>query len=147
MDLALLVYGISLLAKLSAFFVGTLTIACGLFVVFGAWYLTETDRKSYYSDQMNDKREANGVMCVRRMKQCIAYGVFACLMLVAIPSEKTAFTMVGAYAAQKVAENDKVQAMSGKVLTIIEQKLDHYIDEGIQEAQDKVEKKSKRKEK
>ena len=49
--------------------------------------------------------------------------------------------MVGAYAAQKVAENDKVQQMSGKVLTIIEQKLDSYIEDGIKEAEDKVEKK------
>jgi hypothetical protein len=48
--------------------------------------------------------------------------------------------MVGAYAAQKVAENDKVQQMSGKVLTIIEQKLDAYIDEGMKEAEDKLKK-------
>jgi hypothetical protein len=59
---------------------------------------------------------------------------------VLIPNEKTAYTMVGAYAAQKVVENNKVQDMSGKVLTIINQKLDTYIDEGIQEAEKKAEK-------
>ena len=51
--------------------------------------------------------------------------------------------MVAAYAAQKVSENDKVQQMSGKVLTIIEQKLDGYIAEGIKEAESKVKKEKK----
>lgn len=43
--------------------------------------------------------------------------------------------MVGAYAAQQVAENQKVQQMSGKVLQIIEQRLDGYITEGITAAE------------
>jgi hypothetical protein len=63
---------------------------------------------------------------------------------VLLPSEKTAYTMVAAYAAQKVAENDKVQQMSGKVLTIIEQKLDGYIEDGIKEAEAKVSKQTKK---
>ena len=69
--------------------------------------------------------------------------IFALLGLVQVmlPSQKTAYTMVGAYAAQKVAENEKVQQMSGKVLQTIEQKLDGYIDEGFAEAKKKLEKK------
>ena len=51
--------------------------------------------------------------------------------------------MVGAYTAQRVAENPKVQAMSGKVVTIIEQKLDSYIEEGIAEAEKNVKSKVK----
>jgi hypothetical protein len=43
--------------------------------------------------------------------------------------------MVGAYATQKIAENDKVQETGGKVLKIINQKLDTYIDDGIAEAE------------
>jgi hypothetical protein len=35
--------------------------------------------------------------------------------------------------------------MSGKVLTIIEQKLDSYIDDGIKEIEDKAEKAKKKK--
>ena len=145
MDLALLVYGISLLHKISGFLVAII-IACSVAsIFFFLWYVSETDRKSYYSDRENDKREANGVMCVKMIKRGIITCLILSFVLIFIPSEKTAYTMVGAYAAQKVAENDKVQQMSGKVLTIIEQKLDSYIDEGIKEAEDKVEKTTKRK--
>jgi hypothetical protein len=37
--------------------------------------------------------------------------------------------MVGAYTAQKVAQNDKVNEMSGKVMKIIESKVDSYVKE------------------
>lgn len=59
--------------------------------------------------------------------------VFICCIIgvIVIPKEKTAWLMVGAYAGQKVAENEKVQELSGKVLTIIEKKLDTYITEGV----------------
>jgi hypothetical protein len=73
------------------------------------------------------------------MKTFFITGIISAWVVILIPTEKTAYTMVGAYAAQKVAENDKVQAMSGKVLTIIEQKLDSYIEDGIKAAEDKVE--------
>jgi hypothetical protein len=43
--------------------------------------------------------------------------------------------MVGAYATQKIAENDKVQETGSKVLKIINQKLDGFIDEGIEQAE------------
>lgn len=145
MDLALLVYGISLLHGFGALGV-TLLMACGAaFGFFGLWYLTETDEKSYYSPQLNRERKENGVMCKKYMKRAFWTGLAVSIFMILLPTEKTAYTMVGAYAAQKVAENDKVQQMSGKVLTIIEQKLDNYIEEGIQQAQDKEEKKSKRK--
>jgi hypothetical protein len=147
MDLALLVYGISLLHGLGAMFVAIILASGAFFFWFGMWYITETDEKSYYDAKYNAKRAANGVMCVKYMKRAVGIGLTAAFILVFIPTEKTAYTMVGAYAAQKVSENDKVQQMSGKVLTIIEQKLDKYIEDGVQEAEDKVEKKSKRKEK
>jgi TRAP-type C4-dicarboxylate transport system permease large subunit len=138
MDLALLVYGISLLHGISAFFVSAIVI-CGVGnVFFFMWYVTETDRKSYYSQKENDEREANGKMCIKWIKRLLATAAIASFLLIFVPTEKTAYTMVGAYAAQKVAENEKVQQMSGKVLTIIEQKLDSYIDQGIKEAEDKV---------
>lgn len=145
MDLALLVYAISLLPKIGSFMVISIIVCAGATGFFFIWYLSETDRKSYYSATENDQREANGVMCIKWIKRVIVTGFLLSFFLIFIPSEKTAYTMVGAYAAQKVAENDKVQAMSGKVLTIIEQKLDSYIDDGLKEAEDKVTKKEKRK--
>lgn len=50
-----------------------------------------------------------------------------------LPSERTAYLMVGAYAAQRVAEDPKVQQISGKVLKAIELKIDGYIEEASKE--------------
>lgn len=139
MDLALLVYGISLLHGIGAFIVGCIIASAIVAFVFFLWRVSECDEKSYYSDRENKIRVENGVMCEKWIKRGLVSLFCFAFVLVFIPTEKTAYTMVGAYAAQKVAENEKVQAMSGKVLTIIEQKLDGYIEEGIKEAEDKVE--------
>lgn len=50
-----------------------------------------------------------------------------------IPSERTAYLMVGAYASQKIAEDPKVQQISSKVLKAIELKIDGYIEEASKE--------------
>ena len=130
MDLALLVYGISLLHGIGAFFVFLLFASVA--TIAGNWI--------YWIDGYGDNR-AEG--CKKRAWKAFWVGCVAFWFLILIPTEKTAYTMVGAYAAQKVAENDKVQQMSGKVLTIIEQKLDSYIEQGIKEAEDKVNKEKK----
>ena len=145
MDLALLVYGISLLHGIGSFFVATIIICGATTFILSMYRATECDRKSYYSTEENDARVAGGKNAVKWIKRLIVTGIISAWILILIPSEKTAYTMVGAYAAQKVVENDKVQAMSGKVLTIIEQKLDGYIEDGIKEAEDKLEKTKKKK--
>jgi hypothetical protein len=96
----------------------------------------------YWIDSYSPSEEkVSGIR--KRLWKAFWVAVASAWFLILLPTEKTAYTMVGAYAAQKVAENDKVQQMSGKVLTIIEQKLDAYIDEGIKEAEDKVKKEKK----
>lgn len=135
MDLALLVYGISLLAGIGKFFV---------FMIFMS-VLTIIGNAIYYSDYCNTTEKQKSA----RSRMWIGFwtALFSMWVLIFLPSEKTAYTMAGAYAAQKVAENDKVQAMSGKVLTIIEQRLDAYIDEGLKEAEDKLQKEDKKRRK
>ena len=49
-----------------------------------------------------------------------------------MPNERTAYMMVGAYATQKVAQSDLAQESGQKVMKIIQQKLDSYIDEGVE---------------
>lgn len=132
MDLALLVYAISLLHGISTFFVA-LILVCGA-VGIGNFI--------YWIDYSNSKEREEGVR--KRLWKAFWVGVISAWVLIIIPTEKTAYTMVGAYAAQKVAENDKVQQMSGKVLTIIEQKLDSIIDEGVEEAKKKAEEVTKK---
>jgi hypothetical protein len=131
MDLALLVYGISLLHGVGGFFFMSALGSLFGFAFFAMWKFTETDERVYHSDKENKQRVANGVMCLKWMKTFFITGIISAWALILIPTEKTAYTMVGAYAAQKITENDKVQQMSGKVLTIIEQKLDGYIEDGI----------------
>lgn len=134
MDLALLVYVISLLKSIGTFFFIFAAI-CGLSLIANA---------IYYSDYCNDGTPT-AKATISRMWKSFWVGMIACWVVILLPSEKTAYTMVGAYAAQKVAENDKVQQMSGKVLTIIEQKLDGYIEDGVKEAEQKLEQATKRK--
>jgi hypothetical protein len=127
MDLALLVYAISLLHGIGAFFTA-LIMLCGAVGIGNFIYWID----SYGEDRVEGVR--------KRLWKAFWVAIVSAWFLILLPTEKTAYTMVGAYAAQKVAENDKVQQMSGKVLTIIEQKLDAYIDDGMKEAEDKLKK-------
>ena len=125
MDLALLVYAISLLKGIGTFCVGMLLL-CGVVMI--ANFL-------YWADGYGDDRTPG---CISRAWKAFWVAIVCFWLLILLPSERTAYTMVGAYAAQKVTENEKVQQMSGKVLQIIEQKLDGYIEEGIDKAKEAV---------
>lgn len=127
MDLAILVWLISILGGITVIFGITAGIMgiCSI-IALVAW-IDECLNESLFS----------------YLRWFIPIGLFCLLMAIIIPSQKTAYMMVGAYATQKVAENPKVQDMSGKVLTIIEQRLDGYINDGIKEAEDKIKKASK----
>lgn len=112
MDLALLVYSISLLGSLGALSV-LLVIATTMSLLIS--FITYCD---HY---------ANKPFWLKGINLSLSILIPSIILLVAIPSEKTMYTMVGAYAAQKVAEDPKVQKLSGKVLNILEAKLDGYI--------------------
>jgi len=130
MDLALLIYGISVLGSIIpilGILVGISGAAClGLLIYLSDTYESQTEKKAW---------------AWKRIKFWFGTGIFILFVMALLPSEKTAYTMVGAYAAQKVVENDKVQEMSGKVLKVIEQKLDGYIEEGVEAAKQAVKEK------
>ena len=54
--------------------------------------------------------------------------IMSSFLNVLLPTEKTAYTMVAAYATQKVYESPETAKIQAKVLTIINQKLDTFID-------------------
>jgi hypothetical protein len=148
MDLALLVYGISLLDGLDKLFVGITMISVMVAAASGIYTLSHKFDSYEYSWNCNKdgtvkqsvlENRAGGV---KLLKWSIIVFLVAAIIQIFIPSQKTAYTMVGAYAAQKVAQNEKLQDTGGKVMTIINQKLDKYIDEGIEAATNEV--KSKR---
>jgi hypothetical protein len=150
MDLALLVYGISLLngftglVGMAIVVTGVVTIICTIgtltWVFDGSEYSWNLDKDGNLKPRIAAAR--------KRMVQGIKWGVPAVVVLsfiaVLIPTEKTAYTMVGAYAAQKVAEDPRVKDVGGKVLTIINQKLDQYVDEGVEQAAKKAEEVAKK---
>lgn len=142
MDLALLVYGINVLGKLGV----VLGLATGFGIIV---FVISTLVRVFHTKETWDSKHDDEIKQGRRdasvtvMKYAGSIVVVSILLNVILPNEKTAYTMVAAYAAQKVSENDKVQQMSGKVLTIIEQKLDGYIAEGVKEAESKVNKEKK----
>ena len=75
----------------------------------------------------------------------ITTAIFCLVMVlnVLIPSEKTAYLMVGAYATQKIAEAPKTQELGAEVLKIIELKIKHYSAEAEKEMLDKLAKDNK----
>lgn len=144
MDLALLVYGISLLHKISIFFAVLMFIGIATCIIALIYRGAELSINTWDDQQRVKWKQERipGTMKVVWTSATVA--IVFCLLGIFVPSEKTAYTMVGAYAAQKVAEDPKVHDISNKVLTIINQKLDHYVDEGLAEAEKRMEKASGR---
>lgn len=66
-------------------------------------------------------------------------GIFSGIARMILPTEKAGYVIAGAYATQKIVENPNVQEIGGKVLAVINQKLDKTISEGVEEANKKVE--------
>lgn len=116
MDLALLVYGIAVLANIGV--VSAIIATFGAFLAIGASI-------GYFSSYYESEQKT----AVRFFKYSVIALSLVVPILIVIPSEKTMYTMVGAYAAQKVAEDPRVQNLSAKVLKVVEDKLDSYIEE------------------
>ncbi len=131
MTLALIVYLISFVsALLNAFILAGLI---SLLVLIGTFVGIMTEENYSWHLDRDGGLKAEVIQFRKNVrKACKISGItLICCIIgsVIVPTEKTAWLMVGAYAGQKVAENEKVQELSGKVLTIIEKKLDAYIIE------------------
>lgn len=119
MELAWLVYGINVVSSLNtaigiSAFISILVLGiCSI-----AWFICAIND---YSD------DAKATFKVWKIIAWITIPLT--LLSCFVPSERTMYTMVGAYAAEKVAQDPKVQQLSGKVLAIIETKLDDIINE------------------
>ncbi len=112
MELALLVYAISLLEGLRTFLV-VAAFAAGM-VIIGSGIAT---LESY-----NDTAAAK-----RWFKRSVITLAVLGFINTLIPTERTAYIMVAAYATQKVAESPEVRGTGDKVLTLINSKLDQLI--------------------
>lgn len=138
MDLALLVYGISILGSIGPVLGITIGLILLSLVISLIYRFSALGIESWDSEGTKKRKLEERVPLEKCIKRLFGILVVTTIFAVAIPSEKTAYMMVGAYATQKVAENEKVQETGKKVLTLIEQKLDSYIDDGLKEAQKKA---------
>lgn len=116
MELALLVYAISVVDHLREMIFPALFIAVA---VAGGAGMSLADGVGVYS-------WVKGLL--------IGLALYVVVVGIFVPTQKTAWMMVGAYAAQKVVESPAMQETSGKVITIINQKLDSFIEETKKEA-------------
>lgn len=147
MDLALLVYGISLLNGIGIFF-ATLMFALAVatimsFIQFCSWKFSSSeyswDLKS--DGTLKDKVAAARDFGVKVLKYCSVATVILGMLIIFIPSERTAYMMLGAYAAQKVSQDPKAQEVGEKIMKIANAKLDQYVEEAMQEPKRKKGKK------
>lgn len=125
MELALLVYAISLLEPIKM--LAIILLASTFAPVFFGLII---DQNAFLIYKYVWTRYVAGLLFV--------LSVFT---IVLIPQEKTAYMMVGAYAAQKVYENPTTERLSNKVIQSIEGKLDFYIAEAEKEASEKIKEK------
>lgn len=127
MELALLVYVISILPKIeqttsTLIIIGVVALSIIAFII----CLDTTNVDDWWKETKP---------FVKRIAPALLLLGFINIM---VPSEKTAYTMVGAYAAQAIAVNPKTAEVGSKVMTIINQKLDIYIKEGASDLTKKL---------
>lgn len=144
MELTLLVYAISLLPVISE--VAAITCIGILVATFLGFVFIGDEITSAYARKQASFADLSVIariylrlvlwLFIPLLMLCVALKVF-------LPSEKTAYMMVGAYAAQKVAENPQTQQISGKILTIINAKIDTYASDAVDEAKARLEKAAK----
>ena len=135
MDLTLLVYGISILGKIEPTLIAIICIISTALTFCLLYRLIGLGIETWDSAIIVKRKMESRVPLEKWIKRFFIILGVTSLFAIAIPSEKTAYMMVGAYATQKVTENEKVQETGKKVLKLIEQKLDTYIDEGIKDAE------------
>lgn len=64
---------------------------------------------------------------------CTVIAIFSMFIVIFLPSEKTAYTMVAAYATQKIVEAPETKEIAKDVLTIINSKVKQYAVESVEE--------------
>lgn len=120
MELAFFVYLISILENIQA-----LCIALGMFSILLAvlLFIGKMDQ-----DTFNSARTIK----LWHLFACMFFAVMWFSIRALLPTEKQGYMIAGAYVTQRIAENKNVQEIGGKVLTLINQKLDQAIGKPVE---------------
>ena len=137
MELTLVIYAINMGSKL--LHIAQIGMFVLLFVigVIGLFYLINGE-EGWMSKQDVQAAASLRFTAVTALKHVIRWLVIVIILIIVIPSEKTSYMMVAAYAAQTLSQRDGMDKVltesskiSNKVLTIINNKLDTYVNESI----------------
>lgn len=112
MDLAILVYLISILKPI--------VVTCATLMFLSIVIVCIATIEARVHRNMDSK----SYIPLRRW--CIAGIVISGIGLMFIPSERTAYMMVGAYTAQKIATDPTVAKLNTKIIELVERKIDEY---------------------
>lgn len=130
MDLVWLVYLISLLDNLVPAAAALLSIA-GTGLIITLIYLSEQMPSRHDSTTEREWKAIKYAGAKKLLKKLWIAVTITFVLLIIVPSKKTAYIMVGAYAAQQLAQNDDVKTIGGKVYSIITNELDFYLEKSL----------------
>lgn len=116
MEFALFVYIAGIVGNLSAFFEVSATIVGLLFIALSL--RTGMNNDIYEKEESYPYRKALG-------KFMIVYIITGFFLVALIPTQKTMYLMAGAYGSQAIIQSET----AGKVVKIVNSKLDEYIAE------------------
>lgn len=140
MELALLVYGISLLPQINVS-INLLMAALMIVIVIAsiAWVVNSDERHMSENEKERSRMVVNSSKTW--VKRSITWIFIAGVISTLLPSEKTAYMMVGGYVSQRIVQSDTMgkvvnesSKISGKILNIINNKLDGYVEETMENA-------------
>jgi hypothetical protein len=141
MELALLIYGVSLLPQLSASLGWLLFVLVIPMIISGITWLVNTDDR-YLSESEKERAKTTVDSARTWFKRSVIWFFIAGAMNTLLPSEKTAYMMVGGYVSQTIVQSDAMgrvvsesSKISGKILDIINNKLDGYVEETVKGAE------------
>lgn len=122
------IFGVIIGAAVIVGFICTISISTWAFD--GSEYSWNLNKDGSLKDKVVKAR----ALTTRILKWCVGVSIVATTLMIIVPSQKTAWTMVGAYAAQKVAEDPRAAEVGAKVMTVINQQLDSLIEAGAKNA-------------
>lgn len=158
MELAALIYVISMLPAINGWLVAFGTAFTALTIVGTAFYwiwksdnrvdidtiLSRNDSDISLTDRANLRYAAKHL---KWLKGFLAAAIVFIVLSVVTPTEKTAWIMVGAYATQEIAttvyNNERARELGDKTLKIIEAKMDSVLTELADASKDTAKKAAK----
>ena len=126
MELAIVVYLIGVLPSLAGG-LGFIGVMGTLLLLIGAIVLTISGNEKgyYYWDNKEEKQEQRKAFTLwgKRCFKASAFTIFLGFVSALIPSEKTMYTMVAAYAGQKIAETPQAAQIANDGVDVLKELL------------------------